>query len=171
MSLVQLSYLVQQFFALAWSKLDVLDVLTTRALLRCVVITEVRLDSIGAEQGERQERAWQPRHRQTEMWQTDRQTHRATGRQADSWTEIHTERRRQTEMQTGDTIKEFLTTYHSLCYIHNVPLVAAFALLRLHAAAAATVCSRCSWYEPHSLISSPLLHWLNHLSTLLVTAS
>jgi len=67
MSFVQLSYLVEQFFTLAWSKLDVLDVLTARALLRCVVITEVRLDSIRAKQGERQERTWQPRHRQTDM--------------------------------------------------------------------------------------------------------
>jgi len=86
MSFVQLSYLVEQFFTLAWSKLDVLDVLTARALLRCVVITEVRLDSIGAKQGERQERTWQPRHRHTDMWQTDRQTDRQTEQRVDRQT-------------------------------------------------------------------------------------
>jgi len=151
MSFVQLSYLVEQFFTLARSKLDVLDVLTARALLRCVVITEVRLDSVRAEQGERQERTWQPRHRQTDR-ETDTQSNGSTGRQLNRDTHRETRADRDVDRR-----------YHQglSYYIHNVQLVADFALLRLHAviaAAAAAVCSRCSWYEPHSIISSPLLH-------------
>jgi len=48
-SFVQFSNLVQQFVSLPVSKLDVLNVSTAGTVLLGTVVTEVRLDGIGAE--------------------------------------------------------------------------------------------------------------------------
>lgn len=58
MALVQLDHFVLQLLGVVWREAELADVVA--AVLIRVVVAELRLHSVGAQQGQRDERAGQP---------------------------------------------------------------------------------------------------------------